>query len=128
MTESAKQTAKCWADLMDSDDEDDAKPTAGAMPAADAAAATSPEVANAGADADGFTKVPSKKTHRKNRRPDPVAYGNFKHTIPIAGRLRDAGVVRMHRGAIEFLLGPHAGCQLPFYSLKQRVKALNRLE
>lgn len=114
-----------WADLRDSDSEDDVVPT---YDDAKPPAGAKPEVANAGVDADGFTKVPSKKTHRKTRHLDPVPYKHFKDTIGIAGRLRDAGVVRMHRGAIEFLLGPHAGCQLPFYSLAQRLKALERLE
>lgn len=117
--------ANRWADLSDPDSADEQK--VDAEPTADAAPAASPEVTNAGGDEeDGFTKVP-KKTRRKTRHPDPVPYKHFKDTIGIAGRLRDAGVVRMHRGAMEFLLGPHAGCQMPFYSLDQRLKALERL-
>ena len=122
-----------WADYMsDQDSADEQK--VDAEPTADAAPAASPEVTNAGGDEeDGFTKVPSKEARRKvrrakTRRPAIEAYKHSEDTNGITGRLRGARVVRMHRGAIEFLRGRHAGCQMPFYSLEQRLKALERLE
>jgi len=128
MSVAAPAAGFSWADYMsDQDSADEQK--VDAEPTADAAPAASPEVTNAGGDEeDGFTKVPSKEARRaKTRRPARVPYEAWPDTKSITHRLHVAGVVRMHRGTIKFLRGRHARCQMPFYSLNQRLRALELL-